>query len=97
MESPREIREHGCGFVIGMGGDVQDARGDAGIFDRFHGFWQTGASAWGWRELRFRFDSEKRAHEQSECEPRAVPEDGRCFEEYCLCHVSGRGTAEQPH
>jgi hypothetical protein len=45
MESAREIRENGCGFVIGVCGDVENARSDSGIFDGLDGFRESGTGA----------------------------------------------------
>ncbi len=53
VQAAREISKDGGGFVIGVSGDVQDARGYAGAFDGFDGFGETNAGARGGRELGF--------------------------------------------
>src|SRR5208337_205626 len=45
MEPAGEIGEDGGAFIVGMRGDVEDARGDAGAVDGFDGFGETWACA----------------------------------------------------
>src|SRR5258708_19502007 len=51
MEATSEIGKHGGGFVVGMGGSVEDASGDTGVFDGFHGFRKSRTGTGGRREL----------------------------------------------
>src|SRR6266404_5346344 len=51
VEAAGEISEDSAAFVIGMRGDVEDARGDASGVDSFDGFGKAGARAGGGREL----------------------------------------------
>src|ERR1700693_5703727 len=53
MEAAGEISEYSKGFVVGMGSDVKDARGYAGVFDGFHGFRKSRTGAGSRRELGF--------------------------------------------
>src|SRR5579859_1672088 len=51
VEPTGKIGEDGPAFVIGMRGDVEDARGDTGGVDGFDGFGEAGAGAGSGREL----------------------------------------------
>src|SRR6267378_1732781 len=67
VEAAGEVGEDGAAFVIGMRGDVEDARGDAGGVDGFDGFGQAGAGTGSGRELRVRRYREKRGNDEEEC------------------------------
>src|SRR5258707_5233922 len=54
VETAGKISEDGAAFVVGMRGDVEDARGDAGGVDGFDGLGQAVAGAGSRRELRAR-------------------------------------------
>src|SRR5271169_3970016 len=66
METPREIGEQSGGFVIGMRGDIEDARGESGAVDGFDGFWETGACSWRRGKLRRRRLRGKRCEHSAE-------------------------------
>ena len=51
-EPARQVGKHSCGFVIGVRGDVKDARGDAGGINGFDGFGKARAGAGSGRKLR---------------------------------------------
>jgi hypothetical protein len=46
METASQIREHGRGFVIGMRGDVEDARGYSGVLYDLNRFRESDAGSW---------------------------------------------------
>ena len=63
VETAREIGEQSGGFVVGMRGDIEDARGDACAVDGFDGFREAGACSWSRGKLRAcRLRGEKREH-----------------------------------
>jgi hypothetical protein len=52
METASEIAKYGGGFVVRVGGDVEDASGHTSVLNGFHSFGQTGACARRGRKLR---------------------------------------------
>src|ERR1700686_4086872 len=72
-----------------MSGDVQNARGDSGIFNGLHGLRESGASAGCGRELGSRRRNEDQKRKQAG--------DREEHTQNWLCHVSTLDPAKQPH
>src|SRR5579885_3647128 len=65
VQAPRKIGECGGAFVIGVRGDIQDARGDASRIDGLDGVGESRAGAGGGRKLRAGSKREERAEEKN--------------------------------